>query len=77
MIGSRAYWISRTFNAVMHVRNALWAPPFIMLYLTFLLPEARALLEREGFSVDVVEGLFPEPFERFSLVDARLQSNDG
>jgi SAM-dependent methyltransferase len=72
-VSSRAWWMSRAFNAAMHVRNALWSPPFVMYYLTFLLPEARALLSREGFSVDVVEGLFSGPFERLVLVDARLQ----
>ena len=39
------YWLSRAFNAAMRVRNALWSPPFVMYYLTFLLPEARELLE--------------------------------
>lgn len=70
---SKAYWSSKAFNAAMQVRNSLWSPPFVMYYLTFLLPEAKALLEREGFSVEIVEGLFAEPFARFSLVDARLR----
>lgn len=65
------YWFSRGFNAAMHVRNALWRPPFVMYYLTFLLPEAKELLEREGFDVGVKEGVFPEPYERYCLVDAR------
>lgn len=73
---SRAYWLSSAFNAAMHVRNALWSPPFVMYYLTFLLPEARALLEQEGFSVEVVEGLFAEPFARLSLVDACLVKSE-
>lgn len=68
---SSGYWFSRAFNAAMHVRNALWRPPFVMYYLTFLLPEAKALLEREGFEVGVKEGVFPEPYERYRLVDAR------
>jgi SAM-dependent methyltransferase len=68
---SPGYWLSRAFNAAMHVRNALWSPPFIMYYLTFLLPEAKALLEEEGFEVRVKEGVFPAPYGRYSLVDAR------
>ncbi len=70
-LGSKAYWLSRAFNAAMHVRNAVWAPPFVMYYLTFLLPESRSLLEREGFEVKVEAGVFPEPFESYCLVDAR------
>lgn len=70
-VTSSGYWVSRAFNAAMHVRNVLWRPPFVMYYLTFLLPEAKALLEREGFAVRVIQGLFEEPFGRFRLVDAR------
>lgn len=44
---------ARAFNAAMHLRNALWRPPFIMCYLTFLLPQAQLALERRGFSVRV------------------------
>ena len=68
---SRGYWVSRAFNAAMHVRNAVWSPRFVMYYLTFLLPEARTLLEQEGFEVKVEEGVFRPPFERYLLVDAR------
>jgi ubiquinone/menaquinone biosynthesis C-methylase UbiE len=52
---SAAYWLARLFNAAMRVRNALLAPPFIMYYLTFLLPGVRILLERHGFTVEVQE----------------------
>ena len=68
---SMSYWLSRGFNAAMHLRNALWSPPFVMYYLMFLLPEARRLLEEEGFDVRVKEGVFREPYERYRLVDAR------
>jgi SAM-dependent methyltransferase len=68
---SSGYWVSRAFNAAMYVRNAIWSPRFVMYYLTFLLPEAKALLEKEGFAVGVIEGLFAEPFARYRLVDAR------
>ena len=67
---SRRYWVSRGFNAAMHVRNALWSPPFVMYYLTFLLPEATEHLEDAGFEVRVTE--MTEMFERLVLVDASL-----
>ena len=44
---------ARGFNGVMHVRNALWRPPFVMYYLTFLLPELIDELRRQGFQVDL------------------------
>jgi SAM-dependent methyltransferase len=65
------YWFARAFNAAMRLRNAIWSPPFVMYYLTFLLPGAKALLEEEGFDVRVREGIFPPPYERYRLVDAR------
>ncbi|HXV64719.1 MAG TPA: class I SAM-dependent methyltransferase [Vicinamibacteria bacterium] len=71
-LGSRGYWLSRGFNAAMHLRNTMWSPPFVMYYLTFVLPEARALLESEGFEVRVESGVFGAPFERYCLVEARL-----
>lgn len=43
----------RGFNAVMHVRNALVRPPFVMYYLTFLLPEVVDELHRQGFDVEL------------------------
>lgn len=51
-LSSWQYWLARGFNAAMHVRNALVQPPFVMYYLTFLLPEVRRLLEREGLAVE-------------------------
>ena len=48
---SPAWWVARGFNGAMRVRNALIDPPFVMYYLTFLLPRARALLEARGFLV--------------------------
>ena len=65
---SRSYWLSRGFNAAMHVRNAIWSPPFVMYYLTFLLPEATSLLENAGFEVHVVD----QTSEGLVLVDAFL-----
>ncbi len=64
--------VARAFNAAMRVRNALIDPPFVMYYLTFLLPRATALLRARGFEVTAVRGAFDAPFERLVLVDARL-----
>lgn len=44
--------VSRGFNATMRLRNALVDPPFVMYYLTFLLPEAERILRWKGFSVE-------------------------
>lgn len=67
---SRTYWICRGFNAAMHVRNLVIRPPFIMYYLTFLLPDARRLLEDAGFSVEVLDGAFAPQEPRLKLVIA-------
>ncbi len=64
------YWMARGFNAAMRVRNAVWRPPFVMYYLTFLVPRARALLEAHGFDVEVRDGLMPAPFTPYSVVVA-------
>ena len=64
------YWIAKGFNAAMRVRNALWKPPFVMYYLTFLVPRARELLEAQGFEVEVRDGLMPPPFTPYSVVIA-------
>lgn len=61
------YWMARAFNAAMRVRNALWSPPFVMYYLTFLLPRARALLEAQGFRVEARREQLPEPYARYEL----------
>jgi ubiquinone/menaquinone biosynthesis C-methylase UbiE len=65
---SRSYIFSRAFNAAMHVRNALWRPPFIMYYLTLLLPEAKRLLEEQGFQVAVHHDAFSGPFRALKVV---------
>ncbi len=46
-------WPALAFNAAMAVRNAVWRPPFVMYYLSFLLPQARRLLARHGFEVEI------------------------
>lgn len=44
--------LARLFNAAMRVRNLLVRPPFIMYYLTFLLPRVRHLCEAQGLEVE-------------------------
>lgn len=67
---SLSYWLARGFNAAMHVRNALVRPPFVMFYLTFLVAEARTMLEAAGFQVQVHENVFDRVFQRACLVVA-------
>ncbi len=62
-----AWWLARGFNAAMRLRNALLQPKFIMYYLTFLAPRAKALLEAEGLAVEFRRGVFPKPFTRLVL----------
>ena len=68
-IWSRSYWFSRGFNAAMRVRNLMLRPKFIMYYLTFLLPAAAALFERNGFDVRV-DQIFKGRLARLRLVTA-------
>ena len=67
---SRRWILSRLFNAAMHVRNALVAPPFIMYYLTFLLPEVEGLLRRHGLEVEVCDPGVGKPWDDLRLVAA-------
>lgn len=67
---SRRYLFSRAFNAAMRVRNALKRPPFIMFYLTFLLPRARQLCEQHGFDVAVHRDAFAGRFRVLQAVVA-------
>lgn len=50
---SLRYWLARCFNGAMHVRNMIVRPPFIMFYLTFLVPAVESLLESHGFQCAV------------------------
>ncbi|HJT78747.1 MAG TPA: class I SAM-dependent methyltransferase, partial [Gemmataceae bacterium] len=68
--GSLGWLLARGFNAAMHVRNWLLSPPFIMYYLTFLLPAVRVLLERNGLQVEVRGLDLPRPFTALRLVVA-------
>lgn len=67
---SPSYWLARGFNGAMHLRNLLRAQPFIMYYLTFLLPEVKALLESHGFDVEVRDDAFERPWNVLRLVIA-------
>jgi len=67
---SPTYWLARGFNGAMRLRNLLLAPPFIMYYLTFLLPDVKALLEAHGFDVEVRESAFEKPWHILRLVIA-------
>ena len=62
--------LARGFNGVMHVRNALLTPPFVMYYLTFLWPTIDALLRRHGLEPVAHRGLLPWPFGGVLLVVA-------
>ena len=46
-------WLALGFNTAMAIRNTLLRPPFVMYYLSFLLPRARRLLVACGFTVEV------------------------
>jgi hypothetical protein len=64
------YWFARLFNGAMRVRNFLISPPFIMYYLTFLLPEVETLLRQHGFEVEVRDMGFQGPWSIARLVIA-------
>jgi ubiquinone/menaquinone biosynthesis C-methylase UbiE len=64
------YWASRLFNGVMRIRNFLVSPPFIMYYLTFLLPRVERLLRRQGLQVEVREMGFEGAWSAARLVIA-------
>ena len=53
-VWSKRYWLGCGFNAAMHIRNWLIRPPFIMYYLTFLLPEVLEDLREAGFRPEVL-----------------------
>ncbi|MDP3274206.1 MAG: class I SAM-dependent methyltransferase [Deltaproteobacteria bacterium] len=69
-MAQRSFWLSHGFNLAMRVRNALIRPPFVMYYLTFLLPRATQILEAQGFEVHVSRGRFAAPFDHLVRVTA-------
>ncbi len=70
--GAKAYWLSHGFNLAMRARNLLIKPEFVMYYLTFTLPEAEGLLAAHGFRLEIVDGLFEEPWAGCQLAVAHL-----
>jgi hypothetical protein len=54
----------------MRVRNAIWRPPFVMYYLTFLLPRARQLLQNAGCDVTVHDDVFSGRLRPLKIVIA-------
>ena len=74
---SRRHLVSRSFNAVMHVRNFFVRPPFHMYYLIFLLPEAAKLFEKDGFDVDIRRDAFNPPWKSLCLVIAKKPKRCG
>jgi ubiquinone/menaquinone biosynthesis C-methylase UbiE len=71
------YWFSRLFNGAMRVRNLLLKPPFIMYYLTFLLPEVATLLQQHGFEVEVRDMGFQGLMSMVRLVIAARPISSG
>ena len=68
---SRRSVFARTFNAAMRVRNALFAPPFIMYYLTFLLPNVENLLRSQRLEAEIRDLGLGKPWTDLRLVVAR------
>jgi ubiquinone/menaquinone biosynthesis C-methylase UbiE len=52
--------VYRSFDTVMKVRNALLKPPFIMYYLSFLMPRVAEKLKSVGFKVDIRTNFYRE-----------------
>ena len=62
--------VLRGFNAVMHVRNVLRSPPFVMLYLNYLDDDAPPLLEAAGLRPEVA----PLPLARDLVVISGIKA---
>jgi ubiquinone/menaquinone biosynthesis C-methylase UbiE len=69
---SLRHWLARGFNAAMHLRNALISPPFVMYYLTFLLPGIARELQRLGFAVEVRPVAGSGPLSHLRIVSSVL-----
>jgi ubiquinone/menaquinone biosynthesis C-methylase UbiE len=69
---SARLWRARGFNTMMHLRNRMVAPPFIMYYLTFLVPEMVTLLHQYGFAVTVHQKVFEGLSQDLQLVIGTL-----
>jgi SAM-dependent methyltransferase len=68
---SPVLWAARAFNGLLWLRNWLVDPPFIMYYLTFMLPGVDALLRRHGLAVELHDLGLEWPFTGLRLVIAR------
>ena len=69
--GLSAWYWRGPHQPATHLRNRVLAPPFVIYYPTFLLPEAVALLRQQGFAVAAHPGLFPGRFHRYDWLSAR------
>jgi len=69
-LSSTRRWLAHGFNAAMRFRNLAIRPPFIMYYLTFLLPQVQTLLETRGFDVEIVDNVFEGEYSHGRLVVA-------
>ncbi|MBO0687061.1 MAG: class I SAM-dependent methyltransferase [Candidatus Dormibacteraeota bacterium] len=75
---SRRYWLGHAFNGAMQVRNRLVSPPFVMYYLTFLLPDALRLLREAGLKVETRDlGGLPGMWRDLRLVTATRDPQRG
>ena len=64
------YLPALAFDSLMRLRNLLWRPPFVMYYLSFVLPKAAQVVERQGLQVEVIEANFPPPFRQLVILRA-------
>ncbi len=62
--------LSRGFNFAMAIRNTLIRPPFVMYYLTFLLPAIELKLEQAGFEVKLHREGLPRFAANCRIVEA-------
>lgn len=70
------YLPALAFDTLMHIRNLLWRPRFVMYYLNFLLPNAATIVERAGLKTKVIEGHFPAPFSQLKILRATKASRE-
>jgi len=63
-------WLATGFNVAMRVRNAVVDPPFVMYYLTFLLPGCLERLQEAGFSTTVHHPVQQGPWAAMRVVVA-------
>jgi ubiquinone/menaquinone biosynthesis C-methylase UbiE len=67
---SLGHWAARGFNTAMRLRNLLIQPPFVMYYLTFLLPGVLRLLSQAGLNSEVIDLGLAKPLTGQKLVVA-------